>query len=307
MLSALPPAVSTLADLEAVAAAARVHHTPCGGTGPLVWHAWADASDAGRPVLLLHGGAGSWTHWVRNIAALRRAGRSVWVPDMPGFGASALPPGCVDADQLPPWLGQGLQMLLGERALDVVGFSFGGLVGGYLARVQPARVASLLLVGAPALSAERRAVLPLRSWSSVPAGPRRDAIHRHNLRQLMLAHGDAADALAIAIHGANVERDRMRRRRLMLSDALRGMLPGIACPLAGVWGERDVLYLGREPIVAEALRLAPHFRRLSWVPGAGHWVVYEDAVAFDALLGAWLHVVAPPGAGAAQPPGGPVR
>ncbi|HPP83197.1 MAG TPA: alpha/beta hydrolase [Rubrivivax sp.] len=306
-MSPLPPAISSLADLAAVAAAARVRHTPCGGTGALVWHAWGDASDAGRPVLLLHGGAGSWTHWVRNIAALRRAGRSVWVPDLPGFGASALPPGCLDADQLPPWLGQGLQRLLGERALDVVGFSFGGLVGGYLAQSQPARVASLMLVGAPALGAERRAPLPLRRWSSVPAGARRDAIHRHNLRTLMLAHEDAADALAIAIHGANVERDRMRRRRLMLTDALRRMLPGIACPLAGIWGERDVLYLGREPIVAEALRLAPHFRRLSWVPGAGHWVVYEDAAAFDALLGAWLDEVAPPGTDAARHPGERIR
>jgi pimeloyl-ACP methyl ester carboxylesterase len=280
----LPDAVVTLADLQALQAAAHVHHTPCGGEAPLVWHAWGD----GAPVLLLHGGAGSWTHWVRNIAALVRAGRRVWAPDMPGFGDSALPPGCQDADHLPPWLEQGLQVLLGPLPVDVVGFSFGGLVAGYLATARPQRVASLMLVGAPALSDERLPPLPLRIWSMAPPGERREAIHRHNLRTLMLARDASIDELAVAIHAANIERDRMRRRRLMLTDALRTLLPRIGCPLAGVWGEHDVLYRGRQGLVAAVLPLAPGFRGLTWVAGAGHWVPYEDAAAFDAALGAWL-------------------
>jgi pimeloyl-ACP methyl ester carboxylesterase len=285
---ALPDAVLTVADLQAVRQAAQVHHTPCGGEGPLVWHQWG----AGAPVLLLHGGAGSWTHWARNLRALVRSGRSVWVPDMPGFGDSALPPGCRDADHLPPWLEQGLQALLGPQPVDVVGFSFGGLVAGYLATTQPQRVASLVLVGAPALSDERLPPLPLRIWSTVPPGERRNAIHRHNLRTLMLARDEAIDDLAVAIHAANVERDRMRRRRLMLTDALRTLLPHIACPLAGVWGEHDVLYRGRLGLVAEVLPLASGFRGLTLVPGAGHWVAYEDAAAFDRALDAWLRSVA---------------
>lgn len=284
----LPETVTTPADLQRLQAAARVHHTPC-GDGTLVWHAWG----MGEPVLLLHGGAGSWTHWVRNIAALVRAGRSVWVPDMPGFGDSARAHGCDDADQLPPWLAQGLQALLGPRAVDVAGFSFGGLVGAYLAVQHPAQVASLMLVGAPALSEERRAPLPMRAWSAVPAGPRRDAIHRHNLLTLMLADAAAADDLAIAVHGANVERDRMRRRRLMLTDALRRLLPRIGCPLAGIWGAQDVLYRDRPGLVAQTLPLAPGYRGLTLLPGAGHWAPYEAAAAFDAAFGAWLHSLRP--------------
>ena len=286
----LPDRVLTLADLQALQAAAHVHHTPCGGSGPLVWHAWG----AGAPVLLLHGGSGSWTHWARNIAALVRAGRQVWAPDMPGFGDSALPPGCQDANHLPPWLEQGLQALLGPQPVDVVGFSFGGLVAGYLATAQPQRVASLMLVGAPALSDERLPPLPLRIWSTTPAGERRDAIHRHNLRTLMLARDASIDALAVAIHAANIERDRMRRRRLMLTDALRTLLPRIACPLAGQWGEHDVLFRGRLGLLAEVLPLARNFRGLTLVPGAGHWVAYEDAAAFDAALAVWLAALAGP-------------
>ena len=45
-----------------------------------VWHVWG-ASD-GPAVVLLHGGSGSWTHWVRNIAPLRDAGWRVLVPDL---------------------------------------------------------------------------------------------------------------------------------------------------------------------------------------------------------------------------------
>jgi pimeloyl-ACP methyl ester carboxylesterase len=39
------------------------------------------------PTLLLHGGTGSWTHWVRNIEPLARQ-FSVVVPDLPGMGES---------------------------------------------------------------------------------------------------------------------------------------------------------------------------------------------------------------------------
>ena len=85
--------VDTWADLQALQAGAERLSTPC-GDGELVWHRWGahDSADRGAPVVLLHGGSGSWTHWVRNIAALAQAGHSVWVPDLPGFGDSSPPP-----------------------------------------------------------------------------------------------------------------------------------------------------------------------------------------------------------------------
>ena len=70
-----------------VLALARRLTTPC-GDGELVWHAWGDDGD--QPLVLLHGGSGSWTHWIRNVEAFAAAGRRVLVPDLP---ASATRPG----------------------------------------------------------------------------------------------------------------------------------------------------------------------------------------------------------------------
>lgn len=278
-----PLHVHTLADLQALQHASTVLHTPC-GDGALAWHAWG----SGRPVVLLHGGAGSWTHWARNIAPLVQAGHRVLAADMPGFGDSAEPPDGHDADVLPGWLEQGLHALIGDAPVDLVGFSFGGLVGGLWAAVHPARVRQLVLVGAPALSEAPMAPLPLRAWDTAPPGERRDALHRHNLGVLMLSRPEAIDALAVALHGANIERDRMRRRRLMRTDLLLRTLPRLRCPVHGLWGDDDVLYRGRLQVVRDALAQAPAGGSLQFIAGAGHWVPYEAAEEFNAALVALL-------------------
>lgn len=280
-------------DLTALAGRASRHTTPC-GDGPLVWHCWGPAgAPAGgaadrAAVVLLHGGSGSWTHWLRNIDALTTAGHVVWVPDMPGFGASGAPPDGQDADVLPGWLELGLQQLAGAAPVALVGFSFGALVAGLWARARPARVARLVLVGSPGLSAERLPPLDLRRWDDLPPGDARLAVHRHNLLQLMLAHPASATPLAVALHAANVERDRLRQRRMMLTDAVAQLLPHLACPVHGIWGALDVLYATRLPLVGQVLATAPAFRNLVLVPDAGHWVAFEAAAAFNAALVAAL-------------------
>jgi len=235
-------------------------------------------------VLLLHGGSGSWTHWVRNIEPLALAGFQVLVPDMPGFGESAAPPDGHDADVLPGWLERGLRSLLGDTPVEVVGFSFGGLVAGLWAQAIPSRVARLVLVGSPGLSAELLPPLDLRRWDHLPVGVAREAVHRHNLLQLMLAREVSASALAVALHAANVERDRLRKRRLMLTDALVPVLAGLSCRVHGIWGAQDVLYRHRLPLIEQVLARSPGFVSLDLLPQAGHWVQFEEAEAFNAAL-----------------------
>jgi pimeloyl-ACP methyl ester carboxylesterase len=274
-----------LAEVDALRRDAERIETPC-GDGALVWRRWGPRS--GRPVLLLHGGSGSWTHWVRNIEPLVLAGLHVLAPDMPGFGEFDKPPDGHDADVLPSWLERGLQSLVGDTPVEVVGFSLGGLVAGLWAQAVPARVTRLVLVGSPGLSAELLPPLDLRRWDHLPTGAARDAVHRHNLLQLMLAREESATALAVALHAANVERDRLRKRRLMLTDALVPVLTGLSCPVHGIWGAQDVLYRHRLVLIDEVLARAPDFVSLDLLPQAGHWVQFEAAGAFNAALASAL-------------------
>jgi pimeloyl-ACP methyl ester carboxylesterase len=58
--------------------------------GPILMprRSFSSPSGAGRPLVLVHGGHGSWLHWVRNIEALS-AKRTLWIPDLPGYGDSS--------------------------------------------------------------------------------------------------------------------------------------------------------------------------------------------------------------------------
>jgi pimeloyl-ACP methyl ester carboxylesterase len=274
----LPPAA--LRVLEA----ARRHATPC-GDGELVWHTWGQ--EDGEPLVLLHGGSGSWTHWIRNVEALAAAGRRVVVPDLPGFGDSARPPGGQDADFVAPALAAGLRELLGDEPVDVVGFSFGGLTGALMAAAHPERVRRLVLVGAPGLGLRGKR-LTLRSWRHEADQAERLAAHRSNLATLMLYRDEAIDDLAVSLQAANVPRDRMQRRKLALTDILVQTLPAIRCPVDAIYGEKDALYRETLHAVQPLLEKAPRFGELVLLPEVGHWVQYEDPAAFHRALLALL-------------------
>lgn len=258
--------------------------TPC-GSGEMVWHAWG----SGRPVVLLHGGSGSWTHWLRNIEPLVGAGRRVIAADLPGFGDSALPATGTDADALPEPLEAGLAQIVGDAAVDVAGFSFGGMTAGLWAQRFPARVARLVVVGAPGLGLFARRPVDLSPWRHLSDEAQRDAMHRANLAALMLHDPAAIDDTALALHKANVVRDRMKGRTLARTDALARALRQAPCPVWAIYGEHDALYQGQMDEVRAVLQTARDFRDMTVVPGAGHWVQYERPEAFNAALLAALN------------------
>ena len=252
----------------------------------MVWHVWGKDScnPALAPLVLLHGGSGSWMHWLRNAAALVDAGRWVLVPDLPGFGDSAAPLHGTDADAIPEPLEQGLQCLLGDKACDLVGFSFGGMVAGLVAAQFAARVERLVLVGAPGLGIAPEKAIRLNAWRHMPEASQRDEMHRLNLAALMLLHPESITETALRLHVANVLRDRMKGRSLSRTDVLARSLAQVQCPVHAIYGCEDALYRGRMEALEPALRLAPGFRTLTLIESAGHWVQFERADAFNEAL-----------------------
>ncbi|MFT3811977.1 MAG: alpha/beta fold hydrolase [Acidovorax sp.] len=267
-----------------LAARALLFTTPL-GAGRIVWRAWGEPSGQ-PPLVLLHGGSGSWTHWLRNIDALLAEGRQLWIPDLPGFGDSSVLPEGSDADAMIAPLHAGLHTLFHGQPCDLVGFSFGGLTAGLLAAAFPQAVRRLVLVGAPAMGVAPQRQFRLKGWRHLHSPEAQAAVHRYNLAELMLSDAALIDGDTLALHAHNVARDRLPRRRLAHTDILARSLPQTRCPVHAIYGAQDALYKSWIGALDGAFRaaLGDRFQGLEMVPGCGHWVQYEQPGAFHEAL-----------------------
>jgi pimeloyl-ACP methyl ester carboxylesterase len=248
-------------------------------SGEQVWHVWN--KDAGHPLVLLHGGSGSWNHWVRNVVPLSQR-RAVWAMDTPGLGDSELPEKALDADDLAKPLEEGLQSLFENQSLDVVGFSFGGLVAGFAAAQWPSRFKRLVLVGVPGLGLSNN-ILNMRGFRDNMSQDERLAVHKNNLLAIMLHNEALVTPDLLEMQALNVSRDRLRRRRIARSDALLHQQTHWTCEVHGIWGELDALYKGKMHLLPERLS-ACNLQSFQMIDDAGHWVQYEQAQAFNEAL-----------------------
>lgn len=259
--------------------AAEYIHTPC-GTGRIVWRRWG----GGPPVVLLHGGHGSWTHWVRTIEPLARR-FTVLAPDLPGMGDSDLPDEPITADSLAAVLVRGLDVVLpAEARFALVGFSFGSLLAGHVAARMGGRVRTLVLAAPSGLGLRRGPAPNLRLLEPDMSPAEVAATHRSNLAALMFADPARIDDVALALQAENVRRTRFRARPMALTDALARVLPQIRTRIHAVWGDADVT---AAPFFEERRALfqaADPAHRLHLLEGAGHWVQYEAADRFNRLL-----------------------
>jgi 2-hydroxy-6-oxonona-2,4-dienedioate hydrolase len=253
-------------------------------SGRQIWHVWH--RNAGNPLVLLHGGSGSWNHWLRNVLPLSE-NRAVWALDTPGMGDSALPPGALDANDLHQPLEQGLRLLFGNHPLDMVGFSFGGLIAGYLAAHARSRVKRMVLVGMPGLGLSNQ-IVNMKGFRNGMTLEERRAVHHNNLMAIMLQHENNISDALLEMQEQNVQRDRMRRRRIARSDAMLQIQLEWQCPVYGVWGENDALYKGSLHLIPGLLSNCD-LRGFHVVPDAGHWVQYEQPALFNTILQAALH------------------
>ena len=269
--------------LQALERASRYHDVCIEGC-KVRWRRWG----TGEPLVLFHGGHGNWAHWLRNIGHLATQ-HEVWVPDMPGFGDSDELPASPDEtqglDRLVRVLSLSLDALLGrDAAINLAGFSFGGLVAGTVA-AQRQGVTRLALLGTAGHGGPRRQAPALVKWRLADRCARLRAL-RHNLGELMLHHPQSIDDTAMAIHEQATRATRFRSKGLSLNRDLKVTLEGFSRPVLLVWGEHDVVAV---PDQAAARLMGGHpERQFHLVPDVGHWVQYEAADEVNRVLSRWL-------------------
>lgn len=245
---------------------------------------------SGRPLVLLHGGFGNWTHWRDNLAALAQQ-HTVLAIDMPGFGLSCDAAPGSDIGQLALAVHEAIAAMrarlpasLQTQPPAVAAFSFGTAVAVRLALLDPGSVSALLLVNPPGLGRVSDQVRSIQARAA-------EAARTHGLRaglEITLRELMVHDASLVTPEGLDLLEQCVRQTRFVsrsLSRAvhLRPMIEELRVPVHVVLGEND-------PHQAHELQ-----ERVSWLEqtlgrdgvstfsATAHWLQYEQAQRFNAL------------------------
>ncbi len=274
-------------------ASAERRLTPC-GDGDMVWRIWGE----GPALVLLHGGHGAWTHWIRNIPDLAVHYR-LYVPDLPGYGESATPAEPHTSECLGEIIADGVNLVLPpETTCAMAGFSLGGIVGGSAAALLGPRVHTFVVIGSGGLDLPRANIGGLQKWTAdMPDDVLRD-IHRRNLATIMIADPNRIDGLALQLQMSNTVKARIKGSAIARSDALRRALPAIKARLVCISGAADVYVVDSMAERKAAFHAVQPGTPFHVIDNAGHWVMYEAADAFNDVLIQALRAAAPEGASA---------
>lgn len=219
----------------------------------------ADERGSGRPVVILHGGAGpaSVTGFADLLADA--TGTRVIVPTHPGFGGTPRPGALTTIGGLAEVYAALLDALELED-VTVIGNSIGGWIASELALRRPARLGRFALVdavgveveGHPVASALPPAQLAQYSWYDPSKAPSLDPA---SLPPAVLQVLDGNRA-ALALYGAS-----------MTDPALLGRLAGIDLPALVLWGEADRIV---DAAYGRAYAAAIPGARFQLLPRTGH-------------------------------------
>ena len=248
----------------------------------------------GPALVLLHGGRGSWNHWIRNLVPLSQQ-FSLYAVDLPGFGASLSVPRYLPYDEYVALLAGAVRRMTDGQPFLLAGFSFGG------------ETAAMLAAHHLAAQVQRLSLL-------APAGWGNDAVNGRENRQSLRADATAAERRAIFRHnlGANQIADpakvtedtvdllEFNIAHTVYSSPRAGSLPvlldalrKIHCPLQVMMGSGDVLQQPSVEWRLAQIRAAAPQVRTEVLEGAGHWSQYEAPELYNARLLAFMQ----PGAG----------
>lgn len=172
--------------------------------------AYLDLGNAGDPaVLLLHGFSGDRTTWAAIASGMKRAGRRVLVPDLPGHGLTDIEAaGATDLSaDLPAFFDAA-----GVGRVDIVAHSLGAVAALGLAGQAAQKVSSITLIAPAGLGSE----IDLQFVKGM-AGARSAGEVAHLLRRLSVNNVDLSDAALGALAS-----DLSKGRLVALADAIAG-------------------------------------------------------------------------------------
>ncbi|HUV32459.1 MAG TPA: alpha/beta fold hydrolase [Devosiaceae bacterium] len=175
----------------------------------------------GEPLVLMHGGAGSWDHWVRNVDALGTTFRVIAI-DQPSYGDSTRVEWDISNHDYLGVVANAVREMCGDAPrVHFAGFSFGGLIAAATAVVFGSRTASLSMTGGAGYGPPKGREFTLESrrrlaerLGRTPTARELRAMHADNLAKLMIWDRAKVDDWAIDMQFRNVERTRFDSRRL---------------------------------------------------------------------------------------------
>ena len=265
-------------------------------------------TDPARPALLfLHGWSSNWQIFLLNIAAFMDTHRVLSL-DLPGFGASEMPPEPVSIRGYARTV-DAMCDALGVERVSVVGNSMGGFIGAELALSFGTRVDRLVLVSAAGLSTENLPrTLSLTAARLVAAGVplatrfESPIVRRPRLRraamQLVLRYPEKVSVpLAQELVLSFGKPGFVAGLEAIIDYSYRDRLPQIDVPVLVVWGRNDLIVP-----VGDAFAYADLIgdnARVELFDDTGHAPMLERPSRFNALLRGFLAGEAAPEAGVA--------
>ena len=248
------------------------------------WRIWGK----GQPIIFLHGGYGSWRHWIKQVTYLSKD-YQILVPDMPGFGESS----DLKSDHTPENISLNLYQTFRKLKItdldniNLVGFSFGGLISGHLSYQflkKGIELKNLILVGPGGTGARRG---PMREMvRRTPKMSFEEILRAHyeNLKILMINNPKNIDLLSLYIQLENTNNHRLKSRPISATNTLIKILEKQNVIPYLIFGEKDATV---GPYLEERIsifRAACKDIRIHVEISAGHWIMYEKPDNFNKLI-----------------------
>ena len=267
--------------------ASRVERVAC-EFGALQFRYWAGPT-GGETLLLVHGGSGSWLHWVANIEALTQH-YQVWAVDLPGLGASGTLASGYTADDAVGAFIAGCRALESLQPYHLIAFSWGCAVSSQAALQLGESVKSLTLIGPASIGdvSRKGGMRPLQRRRLDMSASELEALHRVNLSHLMISDPAKIDALALRVQAINTEQARFNSPKFAKNRMVLDAVAQLKLPIQVIYGDQDGPAL---PDVASkgALFFAENTEvQFELVPNCGHWLAFEQPEVFLALMHAWI-------------------